>query len=104
VLSRLFVQVWLFGSSCAPAGIGWFQNEPAAHHNPGHEDPAETGALTTAVAFERAEADPELFVAVTCARTVAPTSPEPREYDLDVAPEIAEHASPVVLQRTHWYA
>jgi hypothetical protein len=32
--SRLFVQVWLFGSRSAPAGIGWFQNESAAHDNP----------------------------------------------------------------------
>ena len=61
-------------------------------------------ALTTAVCWELAVWLPALFVAVTWARIVEPTSAEVSVRVFDVAPGMSTQPFPVVSQRRHWKA
>jgi hypothetical protein len=61
-------------------------------------------ALTTAVCWELAVWLATLFVAVTCARMVEPTSAEVSVSVFAVAPEMSTQPFPAVSQRRHWKA
>ena len=67
--------------------------------SPGGDDGAVTGAVGLDVAF----AEPVLFDAVTLTFRTAPTSVFVTTYVDPVAPAIAAHVEPVVMQRDHWY-
>jgi hypothetical protein len=56
----------------------------------------------TTVGTEDAVADPAVLLAVRETRRVWPTSAETRTYVEADAPEIGEHAAPLVSQRCHW--
>jgi hypothetical protein len=59
--------------------------------------------VTTSVVAETALAEPDVFVAVTCARIFTPTSLLVSEYDCAVAPLTDEQLPPPVSHRCHWY-
>jgi hypothetical protein len=59
---------------------------------------------TTALWRDVAIVDPFLFVAITAARSVEPTSAAMIRYVEAVAVVIGEHSAPMLLQRFHWYA
>ncbi len=59
-------------------------------------------AVTAAVAADVALVGPPEFVAVTTTRSVWPTSAEVSLYVDDPAPVMLAHASPDVLQSSHW--
>jgi hypothetical protein len=59
---------------------------------------------TVAVAAEAADADPDVFDAVTTSLIVDPTSGEPTVYVAAVAPLISAQLAPLWSQRRHWYA
>jgi hypothetical protein len=59
-------------------------------------------APITPVAADVVVAEPAAFVAVTCARTVAPTSADTRTYVALVAPAMSAHDAPPESQRRHW--
>jgi hypothetical protein len=83
-------------------------NESASYQscNPadtGGSDP-EGAELITAVCWELAVWLATLFVAVTCARMVEPTSAEVSVSVFAVAPEMSTQPFPAVSQRRHWKA
>ena len=58
--------------------------------------------MTVAVGLELLPAEPALFVAVTCERIVAPTSPDVSVYVSFVAPLMTMQLLPVVSHRCQW--
>jgi hypothetical protein len=59
-------------------------------------------AATFAVGLELADADPEVFEAVTARTIVEPTSPEASVYAVPVAPVMSAQFAPLESQRRHW--
>ena len=68
----MLTQVWLFGSTAAPAGIGRLIGEVDVHHDPLTDPSAPSTAL---VAGDVAVEVPAVFAASTFTRSVDATSP-----------------------------
>src|SRR3954468_8278596 len=60
------------------------------------------GVLPILAVTALALSEPALFVAVTRARIVRPTSPERTPYVVDVAPPMSLHEPPPASQSRHW--
>ena len=88
----------LFGPGKPQASI---RDEPSAGFSKQSVDFAPP-LVTSPVAFEVAEAEPVLFVAVTMTRILWPTSVDASVYVAPVAPLTFEQHSPAVLQSCHW--